>query len=487
MRVGSEERLEGEDSSQPRSEEGRTADVMCNIMNSIFPAFLKFEMEHPEQFPDARLPTLDFQCWMEKNRIQYLFYQKGMAKKTLINKHSALSENVKVASLSQDLVRRMMNTSELLSTEERVKVVNEYSDNVRASGYSAKQTKKLVEAGLTGYERKLRKAESEGRFIHRSASDGVESRQRKKLLGREEWFLDKKKEETMTNRRKKRSYNPKTKSPNTESVLFVCQTRHGQLAKRLQQVEDNIAQVTGNRVKVVERSGTTIRQLLVKSNPWAGGHCGRDCMVCEFGDGKQNCFEKNIVYEITCLECEKQNKTTLYVGETSRSMHCRFSREHWRDYQNGVASSPLTKHSALSHLGSKSVQFRMKVYKKYFTALQRMIGEAVHISRKSSCEGIELLNSKSEYSRTKLPRLIVDQGGGGGEEKCPPQSQASEISVVCDKVDGAVRNRIQKSEFPSVHLDSSRQTGSQSNNKYFSIFNSCRPDITKVKKRSREE
>ena len=100
----------------------------------------------------------------------------------------------------------------------------------------------------------------------------------------------------------------------------------------------------------------------------------------------------------------------------------------------------------------------------------------------------ELLNSKSEYSRTKLPRLIVDQGGGGGEEKYPPQSQASEISVVCDKVDGAVRNRIQKSELPSVHLDSSRQTGFQSNNKkYFSIFNSCRPDITKVKKRYREE
>jgi len=93
-----------------------------------------------------------------------------------------------------------------------------------------------------------------------------------------------------------------------------------------------------------------------------------------------------------------------------------------------------------------------------------------------------------KYSRTKLPRLIVDQGGGGGEEKYLPQSQASEISVVCDKVDGAVRNRIQKSELSSVHLDSSRQTGFQSNNKkYFSIFNSCRTDIMKVKKRSREE
>ena len=91
-------------------------------------------------------------------------------------------------------------------------------------------------------------------------------------------------------------------------------------------------------------------------------------------------------------------------------------------------------------------------------------------------------------SQLNLLENFEELGGGGGEEKYPPQSQASEISVVCDKVDGAVRNRIQKSELSSVHLDSSRQTGFQSNNKkYFSIFNSCRPDITKVKKRSREE
>ena len=37
-----------------------------NAMNSIFPN-IQFTMEIPEDFPDDRLPTLDFACWVEKD------------------------------------------------------------------------------------------------------------------------------------------------------------------------------------------------------------------------------------------------------------------------------------------------------------------------------------------------------------------------------------------------------------------------------------
>ena len=64
--------------------------------------------------------------WMEDNKIMYSFYQKEVANKAVINKVLALSENVKVASLTQ-------NTSELLPVEMRLAVIDEFTEQVLAA------------------------------------------------------------------------------------------------------------------------------------------------------------------------------------------------------------------------------------------------------------------------------------------------------------------------------------------------------------------
>ena len=56
----------------------------------------------------------------------YSFYQKEVANKAVINKVLALSENVKVASLTQ-------NTSELLPVEMRLAVIDEFTEQVLAA------------------------------------------------------------------------------------------------------------------------------------------------------------------------------------------------------------------------------------------------------------------------------------------------------------------------------------------------------------------
>ena len=91
-----------------------TAREFKRILESVHPE-LKFEMETVEDFDSQTLPTLDFQCWVERGRILYKFFSKPMAKKTLIMKNSALGENSKIASLSQEVVRRSKNTSEEVS------------------------------------------------------------------------------------------------------------------------------------------------------------------------------------------------------------------------------------------------------------------------------------------------------------------------------------------------------------------------------------
>ena len=51
---------------------------------------------------------------------------------------------------------------------------------------------------------------------------------------------------------------------------------------RLRETEEQLATITGFRVKVVEKSGTTLKPILVKSDPWADGKCRRRrCLSCE--------------------------------------------------------------------------------------------------------------------------------------------------------------------------------------------------------------
>ena len=87
--------------------------------------------------------------------------------------------------------------------------------------------------------------------------------------------------------------------------------------RRLRQAEEWLAKLTGWRVKIVEKGGRTVKQQLVRSNPWAKSRCEReDCMACNKGDSEQDCFRRNILYENTCLTCLKKEQPVerVYVG-----------------------------------------------------------------------------------------------------------------------------------------------------------------------------
>ena len=53
------------------------------------------------------------------------------------------------------------------------------------------------------------------------------------------------------------------------------------------------------------------------------------------------------------------------------------------------------------------MKFGFRVKKKFNTALERQVGEAVAILLEKE-KGTSLLNSKSEFSRCTLPRLTID-------------------------------------------------------------------------------
>ena len=97
---------------------------------------------------------------------------------------------------------------------------------------------------------------------------------------------------------------------------------------------------------------------------------------------------------------------TLYVGESSRSLNERMG-EHWSAWRRGKHDSHILKHQHLVHGGNQEPKFVARAVSFHRTALERQVGDAVRIRRRGG-EGA-LLNSKSEYNRCRIPRLIVEE------------------------------------------------------------------------------
>ena len=56
------------------------------------------------------------------------------------------------------------------------------------------------------------------------------------------------------------------------------------------------------KIKVVEKSGTKVKDIVHKKDPFKLGKCNRlDCLVCSTG-GKGNCSKENVTYLISCTE-----------------------------------------------------------------------------------------------------------------------------------------------------------------------------------------
>ena len=58
-----------------------------------------------------------------------------------------------------------------------------------------------------------------------------------------------------------------------KAVISVPFTPNSALAKELREVEESMENLTGTRLKIVEKAGIQLKRILVKSNPWAVSDC----------------------------------------------------------------------------------------------------------------------------------------------------------------------------------------------------------------------
>ena len=149
-------------------------------------------------------------------------------------------------------------------------------------------------------------------------------------------------------------------------------------------------------------------------------------IVCRRGEKLPPCTRRNVSYENICTQCnpdvgeeKKKNLTapshppSIYVGETSKSLFER-GKQHWKDLGAKQEDSHIYKHHQVHHGGRGEPTFHLRPVRFFKSALTRQIVEAVLIQRWG---GDTVLNSKSEFNRSKIGRLTLGEGNKNWKPK----------------------------------------------------------------------
>ena len=99
--------------------------------------------------------------------------------------------------------------------------------------------------------------------------------------------------------------NGKVENP-PKAVLFVPNTANSVLANKIRETVQSLKLWTALNIKIVERAGDKLQDILCKSNPWDSVDCKREnCFTCEGTtlSGKsnfKNCRQRSVLYENRC-------------------------------------------------------------------------------------------------------------------------------------------------------------------------------------------
>jgi hypothetical protein len=191
-----------------------------------------------------------------------------------------------------------------------------------------------------------------------------------------------------------------------KSILFVPPKPGSVLLKEIRNREEELNKHNKERIKIVEKGGVKVDQLLKKKNPFKEEKCeDKWCPLCKgyFGDVKIACNTNNTGYRCVCKTCQKtENAIKVYERETSRSIRVR-SLEHIRAFQNKKPNSVLHKHKMLDHI-DEEVEYGLEITGIFKDGLTRQANESVRIYNR---RGSEILNSKSEFNHPPTARVMV--------------------------------------------------------------------------------
>ena len=378
------------DENRGQAEDERTMKRLQEIGNQIHPS-IQMTVDYPTNNQNKRMPVLDTEHWMEevevdgvrKKQVLHSHYAKPMANPFVVHKNSAISEKNKQSILVADLTRVMRNVSAKCTEQERINKIQHFISRMQYSGYGMEERIKIYKAAKRRYNEMVRKDATGETPMYRARDWNREERVRLKELKKRTWY--------------------KGGKEDSEAVFFVKATPEGRLAERCRKEFKR----AGLKVKVIERTGKSVKSSLVKSNPFKKPGCNKEsCTVCKMDKGI-DCKARGVHYQISCED--ERCRDTKYEGETARSTgerfeeHLRLIRDKREEFRQ---KSVMYKHAWERH-GGAVPPMKFEILGKFpDDPAMRQATEAVSIRCNKPS-----LNNKMEWTNEPKPRSTKESRG----------------------------------------------------------------------------
>ena len=170
------------------SDDERTAQIYTEIANDVIPG-INMEFDIPSKNCDKKLPILDMKVWMnEDGNILFEHYEKPTASKNILHAKSAQSVSCRNSVHTQELLRRMLNSSPLLDWRSCVApVLTEYMLRMLRSGYPEKYRVDTLTRALRIYDKMVQQDLSGERPLYRPKNWNQAARQKEKKKKKYDW------------------------------------------------------------------------------------------------------------------------------------------------------------------------------------------------------------------------------------------------------------------------------------------------------------
>ena len=181
------EEWEIEDNKSDIKGKERTKREILRLMNHT--------IETSEDFPDGRLPTLSFSMWEEEWGISHSYFEKAVRSQVMLMERSAMSSQSKFVINTNELRRRMEVLHISVGKEERISIVDKYTQQLLNSGYNRSQIKEIVVSALKSFKRKEEERKGDMKPKFRYGKNTVQIRNRRKLIEKVTWFKNTRKKD----------------------------------------------------------------------------------------------------------------------------------------------------------------------------------------------------------------------------------------------------------------------------------------------------
>ena len=185
--------------------------------------------------------------------------------------------------------------------------------------------------------------------------------------------------------------------------MFVQSTPESILKREI----ENVMKTNGMRVRVVEKGGRQVSNIVQRSDVEPVKDCGKECAICKSSPSGQ-CWKEGVCYSVTCTVCEKGGIQAKMFGETGRSARIRCS-EHYKALEEKKKKSNLWEHVQKFHNGVVTDEmFKFSVLSVHGTdPLSRQLKEALNIEKGGLTD--HFMNDKQEWIRPAGLQFTVER------------------------------------------------------------------------------